>query len=124
MFVPRALRLKGFRESERRKPDTPASADIRTINQDDALVDAMEGISTDSPTPQTEHVDSKAITRGPRFTVKPITPEYLAQLVAGIELIFSDYALQEEDRANWLQQRYRTVGGETKCWCLTIAART
>jgi hypothetical protein len=116
MFVPRALRLKGIREPQRPKPREPPAAAAETeTNKDDALVNAMEGISTNSPQPQKEPPDPKAITRGPRFTVKPATPEYLAQLVAGVELIFSDYAHQEESRAAWLQQRYRTVDGEDRC---------
>jgi hypothetical protein len=114
MFVPRALRLKGVRETKP-NPSKPPPADTFERSKDDALVDAMQGISTHSPTPQGEHIEPKLIARGPKFTVKPITPEYLAQLVAGIELIFSDYAHQEEARAGWLEQRYRTVGGEESC---------
>lgn len=113
MFVPRALRLKGVRETKP-KPSKP-SADVSERNKDDALVDAMQGISTNSPTPQEDYIEPKVIARGPRFTVKPVTPEYLAQLVVGIELIFSDYAHHEEVRADWLHQRYRTVDGEEKC---------
>lgn len=75
----------------------------------------MQGISTNSPTPQEEYVDRTAVTRGPRFIVQPVTPEYLDQLVAGIELIFSDYAHREETRAEWLKQRYRIVDGEGQC---------
>jgi len=75
----------------------------------------MEGISTNSPEPQKDQIDQKAVSRGPKFTVKPVTPEYIAQLAAGVELIFSDYAHQEEVRSKWLQERYRTVDGEQKC---------
>jgi hypothetical protein len=115
MFVPRALRLKGVRETQR--PKLPISPTVHTSerSKDDALVDAMQGISTNSPTPQEEHIAPKPTTRGSNFTVKPVTPEYLAQLVAGIELIFSDYAHQEEVRGDWLQQYYRTVDGREKC---------
>ncbi|KAF1917076.1 hypothetical protein BDU57DRAFT_447504 [Ampelomyces quisqualis] len=109
MFVPRALRLKGVRETRRQKPSKPPPADHSESSRDDALVDAMQGISTDSP--KEEHIDPAAVSRGPRFTVKPVTSEYLAQLVAGVELIFSDYAHHEEVRAAWLQERYRTVDG-------------
>jgi hypothetical protein len=116
MFVPRALKLKGVRET---KPKlSKPLVEVSERNKDDALVDAMQGISTNSPTPQEDHIEPKTVTRGPRFTVKPVTPEYLAQLAAGIELIFSDYAHQEEVRANWLHQRYRTVDGEEKCTSL------
>jgi hypothetical protein len=119
MFVPRALRLKGVREAQRTRPAKPSLADKSEISsgssREDALVDAMQGISTNSPAPQEGDIDLKAITRGPRFTVTPVTSEYLAQLLAGVELIFSDYAHQEQVRAEWLQQRYRTVQGEEAC---------
>jgi hypothetical protein len=115
MFVPRALRLKGVRETRQpQRPQPPPTSESEST-KDEALVEAMQGISTSSPTPQQEHIDPKVATRGPRFTVKPITSEYLAQLVAGVELIFSDYAHHEEVRADWLQKRYRTVDGEDKC---------
>jgi hypothetical protein len=123
MFVPRALRLKGVQEKQRPKPSKPPPAQRPVLSKDDELVDAMEGISTKSPEPQPEHIDPKAIPRGPRFTVKPITPEYIAQLAAGIELIFSDYAHQEEGRSNWLQERYRTVDGEDQCMHCTSATQ-
>jgi hypothetical protein len=115
MFVPRALRLKGVREKQQPPRPNPPPAVESENTKDDALVDAMQGISTNSPTPQQEQIDLKVVARGPRFTVRPITPEYLAQLVAGVELIFSDYAHHEEVRAEWLQQRYRTVDGEENC---------
>ena len=42
-------------------------------------------------------------------------PEYIAQRAAGIELIFTDYAHQEQERLKWLQDRYRVVDGEENC---------
>jgi len=66
-------------------------------------------------------VTAKPKPRGPRFTTRPVTPEYVAQLAAGIELIFTDYAHQEERRAEWLQKRYRRVDGEEKCTRSTTA---
>ena len=115
MFVPRALRLKGVKEPPRPKPSKPPPASRPEVPKDDALVDAMEGVSTDSPASQPEPSDPGVVTRGPRFTVKQITPQYIAQLAAGIDLIFSDYAHQEEGRSQWLKQRYRTVDGEERC---------
>jgi hypothetical protein len=105
-------------EKQRPKPSKPPPAPRPVLSKDDELVDAMEGISTKSPEPQPEHIDPKPVPRGPRFTVKPITPEYIAQLASGIDLIFSDYAHQEEGRSKWLQERYRTVDGEEKCTLL------
>jgi hypothetical protein len=123
MFVPRALRLKGVKEQPWPKPSKPPPAEKSKASNDDALVDAMEGISTNSPVSQQDQTDPQVVTRGPRFTVKPITPEYLAQVVAGVELIFSDYAQHEELRATWLQQRYRTVEGEGKCTWISRSGR-
>jgi hypothetical protein len=117
MFVPRALRLKGVLEKQRPKPSKPPPVEPSTLSQDDELVDAMEGISTNSPEPQQQRNDQKAGTRGSNFTVRPITPEYIAQLATGVDLIFSDYAHQEQERSRWLQERYRTVDGEEKCAC-------
>ncbi|KAH7361179.1 hypothetical protein BKA66DRAFT_425880 [Pyrenochaeta sp. MPI-SDFR-AT-0127] len=115
MFVPRALRLKGVRELPRlkaAKAPTEPPADPMDTSNEDALVEAMEKTSTTSPGPQSEYIDPKAVKRGPRFTTKPVTSEYVAQLAAGIELIFTDYALQEQTRAKWLQDHYRTVDGK------------
>lgn len=113
MFIPRALRLKGVTERPRPKASQHPRRTDET-NSEKALTDAMEGISTGSPKPQEEPGDVD-MGRGPRFTTRPVTSEYLAQLVAGMELIFSDYAHQEEERCMWLQKRYRTVDGEENC---------
>jgi len=118
MFVPRALRLKGVHEKPRPKnikQPSEAPADNTEADHDDALVKAMQKTSTSSPPPQVNSIDSKETKSGPRFTTKQVTPEYVAQLAAGIELIFTDYAHQEEQRAKWLQDHYRTVDGEDKC---------
>lgn len=93
MFVPRALRLKGVQE-----PQRPRTAK-----------------ATPDLTPPPLQTDTKHGSRGPIFTTKPVTPDYVAQLAAGIELIFSDYAHQEVVRSEWLQARYRRVDGEDKC---------
>ncbi|KAF2689354.1 hypothetical protein K458DRAFT_384005 [Lentithecium fluviatile CBS 122367] len=121
MFVPRALRLKGVKESQKSKKEQPAqvAAQGAEISSEDALVTAMQQTSTTSPATLNEQVDPKSVTRGPRFTTTPITPEYIAQLTAGIELIFTDYAHQNLASAKWLRERYRTVNGEEKFIHLT-----
>ena len=120
MFVPRALRLKGVREKSRPNTSQPPTSNAEP-NQDEALVKAMQNTSTSSPTPQPEEqIEQKAIKSGPRFTTKPVTPEYVAQLAAGIELIFTDYAHQDEERAKWLRERYRKIDGEENCKALLI----
>lgn len=117
MFVPRALRLKGVKEPQKPKKPQPAksSAEHTAISNDNPLVEAMKNTSMTSPTPHNEPIDPKAITRGPRFTTAPVTAEYIAQLAAGVELIFTDYAHQHPESVKWLQERYRAVDGEEKC---------
>jgi hypothetical protein len=115
MFVPRALRLKGVREKPQPRP-SKSLANNAGPDGDEALVEAMQKTSTNSPTHQPEEqIDPIAAKPGPRFTTKSVTPEYIAQLAAGIELIFTDYAHQEEERAAWLQERYRTLEEEDHC---------
>lgn len=118
MFVPRVVRLKGVKESQRPKlkrtlVKAPSGKD--EVDSKDALVQAMGETSMNSPGPQQEQTHEEAPTRGPRFTTKPVTPEYIAQLAAGIELIFTDYAHQEKERSKWLKDRYRMVGDERNC---------
>ncbi|KAJ4335141.1 hypothetical protein N0V95_008983 [Ascochyta clinopodiicola] len=73
----------------------------------------MGETSMNSPAPQQDTASGAAApARGPRFTTRPVTPEYIAQLAAGIELIFTDYAHQEEERSRWLKNRYRAIDGE------------
>lgn len=118
MFVPRAVRLKGVKEPQRpkvvKRPGIP-QASTHEANSKDALVQAMDETSMNSPAQHDTASDVTAPTRGPRFTIKPITPEYIAQLAAGIELIFTDYAHQEEGRSKWLRDRYRLVDGADNC---------
>lgn len=119
MFVPRAVRLKGVKEPPRpklSKPSEKSQASKDDTNSKDALVEAMGETSMNSPAPlQDTMSDAPAPVRGPRFTTKPVTPEFIAQLAAGIELIFTDYAHQEEERSRWLKDRYRVVDGEENC---------
>lgn len=122
MFVPRALRLKGVREKPRPNTSNPPANNAQS-DHEEALVEAMQKTSTNSPTYQPEEqIEPKPIKSGPRFTTRPVTAEYIAQLAAGIELIFTDYAHHEEERAKWLQDRYRTVDGEGKCAYFPLGA--
>lgn len=121
MFVPRALRLKGVKESQKPKPQkqqrSEQTAEEASITNEEALINAMEKTSTTSPAPQQqERVNHKQpISQGSRFTSIPVTPEFLAQLAAGVELIFTDYAHQDPEGVAWLKERYRFVDGEEKC---------
>jgi hypothetical protein len=119
MFIPRAVRLKGVREPPRpkkpAKPNAPSKPPAHTpaTGSKDGLVEAMQDTSMNSPAPQQDSTE-KPVKRG-QTTAATVTPEYIAQLAAGIELIFTDYAHQEEERAKWLQQRYRVVEGQERC---------
>lgn len=116
MFVPRALRLKGVKETQKRKPDKtiPDASSPR----EDALVQAMQKTSTNSAaaspaSTQNENVKPPVVSHQPKATTS--TPsDYLAQLAAGIELIFTDYAHQHTSSAKWLQEHYRTIDTEER----------
>jgi hypothetical protein len=113
MFVPRALRLKGVKETQKPKTTETKAPEPATISDTNSKketnVEAAHGTSVTSATP------AKANTRGPRFNFAPITPEYMAQLATGVDLILTDYAHQEPEAAKWLRGRYRTVDGEDEC---------
>lgn len=134
MFLPRVIRNKGFREPEkvrRKQPSEEPSEERPTkrprIEDDlDKPLGASEKriAATNKPqlpsktSPATESQDTikpqnDVKPRGPRFTVAPITDEYLEKLVCGIELIFSDYAHLDPENIPWLRSHYRTVNGET-----------
>ena len=115
MFVPRALRLKGLKETQKYKKATKASTVHGTTSSDDGLVEAMQNTSTTSPVPPNEQTESKPAARGTNSTTAPVTPEYIAQLAAGIELIFTDYAHRHPESARWLAKYYRKIEGEEKC---------
>lgn len=124
MFVPRALRLQGVKETEKRKRPPKKSSGVAETASDDALVQAMQQTTTNSaaPSPAAQpeiHSPSSIVSRETQPATTTASPEFLAQLVAGIELIFADYAHQDKDGAQWLQERYRTVDAEGKYIHLT-----
>ena len=94
-FIPRALRLKGIKESQTRK-----SKQVEPLPTPD-LVGA-------APAPQQD-------CRVSQIDSAPAKQGYIAQLAAGVDLIFTDYAHQAPDSAKWLGDRYRTVDSEEKC---------
>lgn len=114
MFVPRSLRLKGVKEPPKKEPEqrgeasTSSNANVETPN-----VATQINSTFLQPGDQTKGPENT--TKGPKFTIPLATPEYLAQLAAGVELIFTDYAHQHPEHANWLRERYRTVEGEENC---------
>ncbi|KAJ8105284.1 hypothetical protein OPT61_g10274 [Boeremia exigua] len=116
MFVPRAVRLKGVKELQRPKVAKPLvvpESSKNDTNSKDAPVQAMGETSMNLPAPQQVAVSDAAVpARGPRFAIKTVAPEYIAQLAAGIELIFTDYAHAEEERSRWMRDRYRVINGE------------
>lgn len=119
MFVPRALLLKGVKENQKRKPNRPADSNLTEASSEDALVQAMQNASTNSAAPSPasheEEVGEKTkSTKSAKPGATTANPEYLAQLIDGMELIFTDYAHQHRDSARWLRERYRTVDGGEK----------
>ncbi|KAF2258245.1 hypothetical protein CC78DRAFT_549278 [Lojkania enalia] len=107
MFVPRSVRLKGVPEYNKFSVGQGAPSVHREA----------VGFAADSQhirANEERHTEHSDRLRGPQFTMRPITREYLAQLACGIELVFTDYAQQDKDGAQWLKQRHRTVDGEDK----------
>ncbi|KAJ4297502.1 hypothetical protein N0V90_005394 [Kalmusia sp. IMI 367209] len=123
MFVPRALRLKGVKEIQKRKPDKSHNPGAIEVASDDALVHAMQKTSTKSattsPAPQQEVDAMQGVSKSSKPTTTPMPSDYLAQLAAGVELIFTDYAHQNPSSARWLQERYRAVDTKEKYIHLT-----
>lgn len=121
MFVPRALRIKGVKETQRRKPETttPDGSSLR----EDALVQATQKASTNSaatsPAPLQSELEKRSAVSSQAKANTSASSEHLAQLAAGIELIFTDYAHQHTNSANWLHERYRTIEAGEKYVHLT-----
>ncbi|KAF2199663.1 hypothetical protein GQ43DRAFT_419774 [Delitschia confertaspora ATCC 74209] len=139
MFVPRVLLNRGFKQQQKKKrppsDDAPsevppakkahtenvqpsASTEVHTPN-------ASKGTAAATPAQHSEigpaaqpHDAIKP--RGSRFTVPEITDEYLEKIVCGLELIFSDYALQDELHYSWLESHHRTVDREDKYIHLSV----
>ena len=113
MFVPRALRLKGIKEPQKaRKPLTeppPQEADVENVTA------ALKKTSTSHVSLQPERIDPMKAFSGPRFTAPMVDEDYLAKLLCGIELLFTDYAHQHEDGKRWLEKHYRVVDDAEKC---------
>jgi hypothetical protein len=107
MFVPRALRLKGVKEQERPQKERPAKK--RRI-----ATDASEVTETDDSNTKASDASVKR-PEETRSTAPAVKPDYLAQLVSGVELLFTDYAHQDPDGAEWLLRHYRDVEGQPKC---------
>ncbi|KAF2462983.1 uncharacterized protein BDR25DRAFT_180279, partial [Lindgomyces ingoldianus] len=114
-FVPRVLRLKGAHEprnAPRKLFSEPATAD-----QGPAVASSLLGneqlqanknslLETKPTSDENQKASDSTKVRGPKFTVAPVTDEYLAQLVCGIELLFTDYAIQSVKGSKWLESRY------------------
>lgn len=47
----------------------------------------------------------------PSTTSSSFNAEYLGFLTAGVELIFTDYAMQSEEGDAWLRKHYRNLDG-------------
>ncbi|KAF2749205.1 hypothetical protein M011DRAFT_466325 [Sporormia fimetaria CBS 119925] len=105
MFVPRSLISKGVRGAEvstnlsapKKRKRTASNSDPQTSEtvspsaENDAQPPAKRAKAAQNPNPE-------------------INPEYLGVLVCGMELIFSDYALQNDAQKSWLERHSRTIG--------------
>lgn len=113
MFIPRALRLKGVKE---RPKETTSASGERPAKKARIKISpgAIDEANTSRELDQQEQNDTRPA-RGPTFTTPQVTHEFLGWLVAGMEMIFSDYAYQAEEGAAWLEKHYREVDREGKC---------
>ncbi|KAF1977658.1 hypothetical protein BU23DRAFT_550337 [Bimuria novae-zelandiae CBS 107.79] len=116
MFVPRALRLKGVKETLKRKPGKPqgsrtTDASSPSDNPPEEAIQKTNDTSAalTSTSPSEENRDEQAGAKTSRPATPSASPEYLAQLLAGIELLFTDYAHQNSSSVQWLQSHYRTL---------------
>lgn len=115
MFVPRALRLKGIKEIKKKPvPDQTKTASATGSSLRERAEQASQEpnevpATTLSKLQELVSETKPAVSANSNLTTLPITAEYLGQLVAGIELLFTDYAHQAKDSAAWLQKHYRTI---------------
>ncbi|KAH7122296.1 hypothetical protein B0J11DRAFT_507295 [Dendryphion nanum] len=108
MFLPRALRLKGIKPAETHS----AGQATKSACDEPAPQPQQDKIQAD-PEPVRINDTSKTISTSSKpLSATKITPEYLGQVLSGVELLFSDYAHQEPEAAKWLQNHYRVVNGE------------
>ncbi|PSN69039.1 hypothetical protein BS50DRAFT_675278 [Corynespora cassiicola Philippines] len=102
MFVPRVLRLKRPHESPEcdhngthvpmeRPADGPEKDVVRVAGFDNA---------------------TRIHAQDAQLSASGMSSDYLAQVAVGIELLFTDFALQDEKNAAWLASLYRVVEGE------------
>lgn len=102
MFVPRALRLRGVKEAKKDDGEPPAKK--RRIAP----------LATKNPNTGNATTSAKQSKRGsmePSTTSSSFNAEYLGFLTAGVELIFTDYAMQSEEGDAWLRKHYRNLDG-------------
>ena len=59
--------------------------------------------------------ESEPPTKRPRIQSLDIDDEYLEQLVCGIELVFTDYAHQDDEGRAWLNKYGRMLHGDGGC---------
>lgn len=124
MFVPRALRLKGVKEAQKHETDkSNRGAQDSTSAPQYGPIESMQKANTSSTAaflaPAQRDQKAPAIISELSKAPTSASSEYLAQLIAGIELIFTDYAHQDEDGAKWLQERHRTIDSEDRYVHLT-----
>lgn len=110
MFVPRTLRLKGVKEPQKPPKEPPAK---KRRTEDNALESGK--IAPAVVFKEEQNNANPKTTKGSNLITPATNPEYLGQLVCGIELVFTDYAQQDKESSSWLVSHYREVDGRGNC---------
>ncbi|ORY00375.1 hypothetical protein BCR34DRAFT_606275 [Clohesyomyces aquaticus] len=131
-FVPRALRLKGVREPANPPRKRPPPK-VRSCPEDRLCTFVEQNEVTSSAAPPTSDEDQQSLAlafrdktteadtsnsqdqirprsdtaHGSKHTEASVTEDYLAQIVCGVDLLFTDYAIQSRKGSKWLKDHYQ-----------------
>ena len=101
MFLPRVLQ---------KKRNMPSKARVKLSKCSEVATDKY---LLANPAPITR--EGEPPTKRPRIQSLDIDDEYLEQLVCGIELVFTDYAHQDDEGRAWLKKYGRILHGDSGC---------
>ena len=101
MFLPRVLQ---------KKRNLPSKTRLEFSKCPEVATDQYPLANPDSITRENEPP-----TKRPRIQSLDIDDEYLEQLVCGIELVFTDYAHQDDEGRAWLKKYGRILHGNSGC---------
>ena len=114
MFVPRVLRLKRPHESPECGHNGTHVPMERLADGPEKDVDRAAGFDN----------ATRIHAQDAQLSASGMSSDYLAQVAVGIELLFTDFALQDEKNAAWLASLYRVVEGEMNCKNCVFPVRT